>query len=151
MSTRFKTVKSKIALTFVSIPLAFLVSTASAVANPLTEAPKKCVGVLVGAFVGMPIAAVRMSLREEKYAVKNIDNGCNEPRVTIPTQIFWAPFATAAGVFQAPWVAIGNSYLNYNRPFSKAQFSIVDTPEEKPGTTYEPSSVRTPGEAEGRR
>jgi len=98
--------------------------------------PKKCLGVVVGAIVGMPVCAVRQPLAEEKYAVASQMNGNNpKPRAKIPVGIFWLPFATAAGLFEAPWLAVGNSVLNYDKPFSKAQFSIVDTPSKATGAS----------------
>lgn len=117
-------------------------------ANPKwTDTPKKIAGLVIGTFVGMPICAVRQTIKDEKYGVENIINGNHEARVVVPASVLWFPFAATAGVFETPWIAFGNSYLNYNKPFSKGQFSIIDTPEQTPQTSPPTSpSSKNPNE-----
>ena len=91
----------------------------------------QALGVVAGVVVGVPVSMIRRPFEEEKYGIAQMagDNGL---RAKIPAAIFYFPFAVVSGAFEAPWYAINDSVVNYDKPFSKEQFSLVD-PEEDNG------------------
>jgi hypothetical protein len=98
----------------------------------LASLPLETVGVLTGIVVGIPVNAVRRPIANEKYGVEQMNGDNHQSRVVIPAAVFYSPFALMAGVLESPWYAVNNSLLNYDKPFSKEQFSIADTPKPLP-------------------
>jgi hypothetical protein len=90
---------------------------------------KKVLAVAVGAIVGVPVCAVRKPIDEEKYEMKSL--GCDKHKAlfVIPAAGLWIPFAVTEGILEAPFFAVNNSLVNYNKPFSREQFSLVETEE----------------------
>lgn len=72
---------------------------------------------------------VRQPIHEEKYYISQTAGEKTRPRKTIPYAIINAPFALVSGLIEAPFFALNNSIVNYDKPFSKAQFSITDREE----------------------
>ena len=101
--------------------------------------PKKVLGVVVGTVVGIPVCLVRRPYINEKYGVSQLTGDSDQPRVMVPAALWYVGFATAAGVFEAPWVAFTNSFANADKPFSKAQFSLTE-PTVEPNPKPEPQS-----------
>jgi hypothetical protein len=85
----------------------------------------KFLGVITGIVVGTPICMVRKPVDEDKYAVADLTGNSNKGRAVAPTATLWAPFAAVQGILEAPFWAVNNSLVNYNKPFSKDQFSLV--------------------------
>jgi hypothetical protein len=85
----------------------------------------KFLGVVTGIIVGTPICMVRKPLDEDKYAVADLTGTSNKGRAVAPTAVLWAPFAGVQGILEAPFWAVNNSLVNYDKPFSKDQFSLV--------------------------
>jgi hypothetical protein len=81
-------------------------------------------GVLTGVVVGTPVCMVRKPMDEDKYAVSDLTGNSKKGRAV------WAPFSAVQGVLEAPFYALNNSLVNYDKPFSKEQFSLV-----KPGAS----------------
>lgn len=69
---------------------------------------------------------VRKSMDEDKYAVADLAGNSHNGRAVVPTAALWAPFAAVQGILEAPFWAVNNSLVNYNKPFSKNQFSLVN-------------------------
>jgi hypothetical protein len=86
----------------------------------------KLLGVATGIIVGTPICMVRKPLDEDKYAVADLTGNSHNGRAVVPTAALWAPFAAAQGILEAPFWAVNNSLVNYKKPFSKNQFSLVN-------------------------
>jgi hypothetical protein len=89
---------------------------------------KKFLGVMTGVIVGTPVCMVRKPMDEDKYAVADLTGNSTKAKAVVPTAIFWAPFSAVGGILEAPFCAVNNSLVNYDKPFSKEQFSLV-----KPG------------------
>ncbi len=107
---------------------------------------KKIIGVVTGVVVGAPVCAVRKPLDEDKYAIADLTGNSKKGRAVIPTAVLWAPFACVEGILEAPFFAINNSLVNYDKPFSKEQFSLVkpaaSIKEEEKLPTPRPGDVR---------
>jgi hypothetical protein len=91
--------------------------------------PKRAIGVIVGIFVGIPVCAVRQPIHEEKYGIFSLAGAKAPPKKSVPYALLYAPFAVVSGLIEAPFYAFNNSCVNYDRPFSKEQFSITDREE----------------------
>jgi hypothetical protein len=87
---------------------------------------KKFLGVMTGAVVGTPVCMVRKPMDEDKYAVSDLTGNSKKGRAVVPTAVLWAPFSAVQGVLEAPFFAFNNSLVNYDKPFSKEQFSLVN-------------------------
>ena len=87
---------------------------------------KKFLGVMTGVVVGTPVCMVRKPMDEDKYAVSDLTGNSTKGRAVVPTAVLWAPFSAVQGVLEAPFVALNNSLVNYDKPFSKEQFSLVN-------------------------
>jgi hypothetical protein len=85
--------------------------------------------VLTGIVVGIPVCAVRQPIHEEKYGISQTAGEKARPRKTIPYALIYAPFAVVSGLIEAPFYALNNSLINYDKPFSKEQFSLTDREE----------------------
>ncbi len=92
--------------------------------SPKTSCPKQILGVTTGIIVGTPVNMIRRPIDEEKYGINQIDKENHQPRVVIPSLIFWAPFSVVIGIMEAPFFALNNSLVNHNKSFSKEQFSL---------------------------
>jgi hypothetical protein len=87
---------------------------------------KKLFGVISGIAVGTPVCMVRKPMDEDKYAVADLTGNSTKGRAVLPTAVIWAPFSVVQGVLEAPFFAFNNSIVNYDKPFSKEQFSLVN-------------------------
>jgi len=72
---------------------------------------------------------VRQPIHEEKYGIFSTAGAKAPPKKSVPAAVFYAPFALVSGLIEAPFYAFNNSVVNYDRPFSKEQFSINDREE----------------------
>jgi hypothetical protein len=90
---------------------------------------KRAAGVIAGIAVGIPVCVVRQPIHEEKYGVSQTAGKKARSRKTIPYALVYAPFAVVSGLIEAPFYALNNSLVNYDKPFSKEQFSITDRQE----------------------
>jgi hypothetical protein len=87
---------------------------------------KKFLGVMTGVVVGTPVCMVRKPMDEDKYAISDLTGHSKKGRAVVPTAVLWAPFSAVQGVLEAPFFAFNNSLVNYDKPFSKEQFSLVN-------------------------
>ena len=87
---------------------------------------KKFLGVVTGVIVGTPVCMVRKPLDEDKYAVADLTGNSDKGRAVVPTTVLWAPFSVVGGILEAPFCAFNNSLVNYDKPFSKEQFSLIN-------------------------
>ncbi len=94
--------------------------------------PMKVVGVVSGFVIGTPVCAVRKPIAEEKYGVNQMVNDDPKGRHLFPFAVFWAPFALITGVLEAPFSAAKISCQNYDNPFSKEQFGLIDSVKKQP-------------------
>ena len=85
-------------------------------------------GVVLGTFVGMPIAAVRKSVDEEKEGIRYMAGQTDQKVVLVPIGLFWAPLAILTGVLEAPIYGPMDAFKHYDKPFSREQFSLGDLP-----------------------
>lgn len=81
-------------------------------------------GFLCGTACGIPICAVRKPIDEEKYGTEQLSCGSDESKVKVPAALFYLPFATVTGVLEAPCSSLKHSWQNFDKPFSKEQFSL---------------------------
>lgn len=102
-------------------------------AGPFFRA-KQVLGACAGAAIGLPVCFIRKPIDEEKYGIAQMTSDSHKRRLIIPAALFWAPFAAAAGILEAPFCAGTNSLANFDKPFSKEQFSLGDNepPAQKP-------------------
>lgn len=91
--------------------------------------PAKLAGVLLGSVVGVPICVFRKPIDEEKYGTEQLSCGSTEPKVRVPAASLYFPFAVVIGVLEAPFSSLKHSCQNFNQPFSKEQFSLIERPE----------------------
>jgi hypothetical protein len=94
--------------------------------NSVEQLPVKALGFLVGSVVGIPVCAVRSTIYDEKYTIRQWTGDSDQKKLTIPAGVFWAPFAVFTGVGSSPLLAIKHSGKKFNAPFSKGQFSLGD-------------------------
>lgn len=92
--------------------------------SALASFPLRLIGVAAGFAIGTPICGIRKPIDEEKYGVDDMTGGSDKKRTVIPAKIFWAPFAVVSGALEAPFFAFNNALVNYDKPFSKEQFSL---------------------------
>jgi hypothetical protein len=86
--------------------------------------PKMAAGILVGTLVGTPIAAIRKSKSEDLEAMHYLAGDTEQKVVLVPAAAFWLPFAIITGVIESPVYGLMDSVKNYDKPFSKEQFSL---------------------------
>lgn len=81
-------------------------------------------GVATGAFVGMPISLVRRFIWEEKQGIQGLVGDSTNKAAIVSAGAFWLPFSALLGCSEAPVMGPVNSIKNYDKPFSKEQFSL---------------------------
>jgi len=103
--------------------------------NSATKAPEKkpfslgrlpayVAGIATGAFVGMPISAVRRFAWEEKQGIQGLVGDSKNKVAIYSAGAFWLPFSALLGACEAPVMGPVNSLRYSDRPFSKDQFSL---------------------------
>jgi hypothetical protein len=91
-----------------------------------TSLPARMFGAAAGLIVGIPVCAVRRPIAGENYGIDSTAGRHSEPRKKIPAAFLYAPCAIVTGLIESPFYALNNSLVNFNKPFSKEQFSLVD-------------------------
>jgi hypothetical protein len=86
--------------------------------------PKKTLALVVSSFAGVPIAMVRRYAHAEVDGAHGMVGDTENKFLLIPAGILWLPFAACLGVMEAPGCALKNSFYNFDKPFSKEQFSL---------------------------
>ncbi|MBU6454249.1 MAG: hypothetical protein KGS72_20900 [Cyanobacteria bacterium REEB67] len=105
-------------------PAASLPSAGSSASN--ASLPSRIFGAAAGIIVGIPVCAVRRPIAGENYGIDSTAGRHSEPRKKIPAAFLYAPCAIVTGLIESPFYALNNSLVNFNKPFSKEQFSLVD-------------------------
>lgn len=111
------------ALFAMSCPFAVAGGSSKAAAAPL-----RIVGLVSGFTIGTPISIARRVVHQEKSGTRGIAGETTNPALLIPAGTFWFPFAIFSGVCEGPVYAFRNSYMA-EKPFSREQFSLGDTPD----------------------
>jgi len=86
--------------------------------------PLYLVGIATGACVGMPISLVRRTVWEEKQGIQGLCGDSKNKVAIVSAGAFWLPFSVFLGAAEAPVMGPVNSLRNYDKPFSKEQFSL---------------------------
>jgi hypothetical protein len=90
----------------------------------LGRLPVYVAGIAAGAAVGMPISLVRRFVWEEKQGIQGLVGDSKNKAAVATAGAFWLPFSAFLGAAEAPVMGPVNSLRNYDKPFSKAQFSL---------------------------
>jgi hypothetical protein len=88
------------------------------------QLPVYLAGIATGAAVGMPVSLVRRSIWEEKQGIQGLCGDSKNKLAIISAGAFWLPFSAFLGAAEAPVMGPVNSLKNYDKPFSKDQFSL---------------------------
>jgi hypothetical protein len=90
----------------------------------LARLPVYIAGIATGAAVGMPISLVRRCIWEEKQGIQGLVGDSQNKVAIVSAGVFWLPFSAFLGAAEAPVMGPVNSLKNYDKPFSKEQFSL---------------------------
>jgi hypothetical protein len=119
--------------------------------------PKKAIGFVCGAAVGMPVSLVRRVIDEDKEGIKGMVGDTDNKFQRVTAGSFWLPFSMLLGACEAPVYGPLNSLSNVNRPFSKEQLGLGDhllwakdssngsNPIQSPGPAASPSPAASDG------
>jgi hypothetical protein len=81
-------------------------------------------GAITGLIVGTPVCMVRQTINEDKLATKDMTGANQEKKNVVTASTCWAPFSAVQAVLEAPFYALNNTLVNYDKPFSKEQLSL---------------------------
>ncbi len=86
--------------------------------------PLYLAGIAAGACLGMPVSLVRRTIWEEKQGIQGLCGDSTNKVAIVSAGAFWLPFSAFLGAVEAPVMGPVNSLRNYDKPFSKDQFSL---------------------------